>query len=148
MVIEATNGTADKLVSGQEEPRRWYVYKKTGLVKRVEGRKDVRLSLAQIQELWATARRLKRNLGVNDIEWAFDSYAKLFINQGRKSRKSSLNLSRDQGLSPQVQRSIDLTIAEVATEKKRLACSVSKSKRELTKPETFSARNDRSETSK
>ncbi|MBI2475799.1 MAG: hypothetical protein HYV67_00970 [Candidatus Taylorbacteria bacterium] len=123
MVIEATNGTADKLVSGQVEPRRWYVYKKTGLVKRVEGISDVYLSPGQISELVGTARRLNKKLGVNDVEWAFErGTCLLFVNQGRKSRSRTLaGQSKDQKLSSEVQDSIQTTIAEVAVEKKRLA---------------------------
>ncbi len=123
MVIEATVGTADKLVSGLVEPRRWYVYKKTGLVKRVEGKDGVNLSPEQIRELVLTARRLNKKLGVNDIEWAFErGTGLLFVNQGRKSRSRTLTgQSRDQELSPKVHRSVNTTIAEVATEKRRLA---------------------------
>lgn len=123
MVIEATNGTADKLVSGQEEPRRWYVYKKAGLVKRVEGRNDVDLNQEQIQEIVRIARRLKGELGLNDIEWAFERGTNaLFINQGRKSRSDTQRgQSGDRRLSPKVQCSLEATIGEVAREKKRLA---------------------------
>ena len=121
MVSEATTGTADKQVSGQEEPRRWYVYKKTGLVKRVEGKGGVDLSPKQIKELVQTAKLLNKNLGVNDIEWAFEcTTGLLFINQGRKSRSDTLGQLNDKKLSPKVQRSIKETVAEVGREKKRL----------------------------
>lgn len=84
MVIEAINGTAEQLVSGRQEPVRYYVSEKSFQIIHQEGSASVYLSLAQIEELVTQAARLRDLFGAEqDIEWAIDSQGKIFINQSR-----------------------------------------------------------------
>ena len=79
--IEAVRGLGEQLVSGAVNPDHFFVDTGTGEV--LERRGDI-LSDTQLRELAAVGARIEDHFGrPQDIEWAIDSGAKLWIVQSR-----------------------------------------------------------------
>lgn len=86
LVIEATAGFGEALVSGRVIPERLLINRKTGIVEERIGQADGAgecLSEAQIEALVQAAQRIERTFGeAQDIEWAFAG-PRLYILQTR-----------------------------------------------------------------
>jgi len=83
-VIEAVEGYGEALVSGQCEPRRFYIDPRTELVIKTEGASKPELTPAQIHALVSFGRTVKRLFRADqDIEWAADESGNIFLLQSR-----------------------------------------------------------------
>lgn len=85
MVIEVVAGVAEGLVSGQTEPKRYYVDATTGELLSEEGALTPSLSSHQLCELVSVGRKLRDFFGTGqDIEWAIEQETGLlYLNQSR-----------------------------------------------------------------
>lgn len=85
MIIEASRGLGDKMVSGHVTPDSFVVDKKTLRVTNKEHAKEGKpvLSDEQLQELAGTVLRIEEHFGIPcDVEWAFEK-GKFYITQSR-----------------------------------------------------------------
>lgn len=85
IVIEVVTGTAEQLVSGRQEPHRYYIDEQTGAIVREDGATVPALTSTEIEKLANMGRRLREAFGTDqDVEWAIEQGTEaLFINQAR-----------------------------------------------------------------
>lgn len=85
MVIEMVSGVGEGLVSGTEEPKRYFVHAESGEILEEEGNGQHRLEASHIKELVGYAQRLKHRFGEEqDVEWAVEKETGiLWANQSR-----------------------------------------------------------------